>query len=353
MPAAGLALAAAGGADLLPGGCILQPGIHIERRGEGRGLQALFLIPFLHIAGRPLRNGDALPAALAVAQDADLTVVIALQRLRRAVQADLHRLPQQIHALHVAGAVRRLDEGLHLGHPLGGVLIDILLIFQAAHQPPAGAGDLGGVQAEVLGLGHFDGHRQEAVQELGAAEGPAADAQAADHLGLVPHADLPQLDPGPEHAGQVPHQLPEIHPAVGGEVKDDLAAVKAGGDVHQLHLQAVGGDLLLADVEGLALPLLVLLHGAAVTVRGQAQHGAQGLDDGGVLHLVVPLRARGELRPLSRLHDHLVPHLHLMAAGIEIVILTSAPKADTDDFCQRIPSNSTARAPSTWPVPTL
>ena len=51
--------------------------------------------------------------------------------------------------------------------------------------------------------------------------------------------------------------------------------------------------------------------------------------------------------------DHLIPHLYLAAAGIEIIVLTSAPKADADDFCQRIPSNSTARAPSTWPVPTL
>ena len=55
-------------------------------------------------------------------------------------------------------------------------------------------------------LAIFDGHRHKVVQELGAAEGPAADAQASQHLGLVPHTDLPQLDAGMDGAGQVLHQ---------------------------------------------------------------------------------------------------------------------------------------------------
>ena len=135
--------------------------------------------------------------------------------------------------------------------------------------------------------------------------------------------------------------------------KDDLIAVKAGGDVDQLHLQAVVRDLLLADVKGLPLLLLVVLHGAAVVVRGHPYHRAQGLDDGGVLHLVVALGAGGELHARGGLHDHLVPHPHLEPSGVKIIILASAPKADADHFCQRIPSNSTARAPSTCPAPTL
>src|SRR5699024_703257 len=102
-------------------------------------------------------------------------------------------------------------------------------------------------------------------------------------------------------------------------------------------------------VEGLALPLPVVFHHAAVRVCGQPQHRAEGLDNRAVLHLVVPLGAGCELRALGRLHNDLIAHLHLVAAGIKIIVLTSAPKADTDDFCQRIPSNSTARAPSTWP----
>ena len=328
--------------------------VHVEGSGEDGGLKAL-LCPLFHIAGGPLRDLDALPAALAVAQHLDLTAAVGLQGLVGAggVQGDLHGLPQQVHALHVAGAVRGLNKALRLGHPLGGVLVGVLLIFQAAHQPPAGAGDLGGIQAEVLGLRHLDGNGQKPVQKLGTAEGPPADAKSPDHLGLVPHADLPELDAGPEHGGQVPHQLPEVYPAVGGEVEYDLVSVKAGGDVHQLHLQAVGGDLPLADVKGLPLFFLVVLHGAAVALRGHAQHGAQGADNGGIVHLVVALRAGGKLRALGGLHDHLVPHLHRGPLGVEIIILAAAPKADADHFCQKISSNSTASAPSTWPGPML
>ena len=61
-------------------------------------------------------------------------------------------------------------------------------------------------------LGHFDGNRLEIVQELGTAEGPAADAQTAYHLRLVPDADLPELNPGAENPRQIFHQLPEVHP---------------------------------------------------------------------------------------------------------------------------------------------
>ena len=42
-----------------------------------------------------------------------------------------------------------------------------------------------------------------------------------------------------------------------------------------------------------------------------------------------------------------------MSLGVKIIILASAPKADTDHFSQRISSNSTAKAPSTWLAPTL
>ena len=277
MPAAWLAVAAAGCADLLPHGRLFQLRVHIEGRHQGRGLlPELLRLLRLHIAGGALRNGDALPAALAVAQNAHLTVVIALQRLRRTVQADLHGLPQQVHALHIAGAVRRLNKGFCLGHPLGCVLIDVLLVFQAAHQPPAGAGDLGGIEGEVLGLCHLNGYRLELVQELGTAEGPAADAQAAQHLGLVPHTDLPQLDAGMDGAGQVLHQGPEVHPAFRREEEEHLVSLKAVLRLHQLHLQAVGGDLLLTDLEGLCLLLPVfstVFSSSSVAMRTSGRRG--------------------------------------------------------------------------------
>ena len=271
--AAVLALAALLTGTFPDGGRRLHRFLRFKVPGDHRCDELIFL--FLHIPLRPLRGDlNSLPAALAVAQDADLAVVVALLCLRGTVQADLYGLPQQVHGFYVAGTVGGLDEGFLLGHPLLSILIGVLLIFQAAHQPSAGAGDLGGIQAEVLGLGHLDGDGQEPVQKLGAAEGPPADTETAHHFGLIPDADLTQFDAGTEHAGQIPHQLPEVHPAVGGEEKDDLAAVKAGGYVHQLHFQTVIRDLLLADVEGLALFFSVVIHGAAVGVSGQPQHGA-------------------------------------------------------------------------------
>ena len=352
MAVAGFSGVASLDAHLLPAGGLRQVVVGVIGGGE-HGLNQLLLLPLLHKAGGALGNLNALPAALAVAEDLDLTGPVGLQILRPAVQADLHPLPQQLHALHVARPVGGLDEGLQLGHPLGGVLIGVLFVLEAAHQPPAGAGDLGGVQAQILGLGHLDGNRHKPVQKLGAAEGPPADAKAPDHLRLVPDADLPELNPRPEDRSQIPDQLPEVHPPVGGEIEHDLVAVKAHGDVDQLHLQAVVGDFALADVKGVPLPLPVVFHHPEVVFRGPADNGAEGLDDGLVRHLVIPLGAGGKLQALGGLDDDILPHADLDALGVEEIGLAAAPKADADDFSQNNSSNSAARAPSTWPGPTL
>ena len=267
------------------------------------------------------------------------------------IQADVHRLLQHVYVADVAGAVRRQDEGVVLGQALNGILIGVLLIFQAAHQAAAGAGDLGGVQAQILGLGHLDGYGQELVHELGAAEGPAADAQAADHLGLVTDADLPQLDAGAEHAGQILHQLTEVHPPVGGEEEQDLAAVKAALHPHQLHLQLVLLDLLFADIEGFLLTAAVVGGGVLVVVGGDAEDGPQGLDHRVIGHLVVARRAVGEFRALGGLHDHVGAGGDREPLGFEVVFLAAAAEADRDHIGHKSSSHFTARAPNIWPTP--
>ena len=145
---------------------------------------------------------------------------------------------------------------------------------------------LAGFRDEVLGLGHLDGHGDEIVHILAAAEGTAADAQAAQHLRLVPDADLAQLDAGVEDGGQVLYQLPEIHPAVGGEEKEQLAAVKAA--FRRAPASSPGprcGDLLLADRQRLPSPAARChLQAASVILRGRAQHPAQRLHHLMVLH---------------------------------------------------------------------
>ena len=70
-------------------------------------------------------------------------------------------------------------------------------------------------------------------------------------------------------------------------------------------------------------------------------------------YLLKPVDPARLLECLSSLNDDLLTHLYLQTLGVKIIIFTSAPKADADDFSQRIPSNSAARAPRTWPEPTL
>ena len=216
------------------------------------------------------------------------------------------------------------------------VLIGLLFILQAAHQPPAGAGDLGGIEGEVLGLCHLNGYRLELVQELGTAEGPAADAQAAQHLGLVPHTDLPQLDAGMDGAGQVLHQGPEVHPAFRREEEEHLVSLKAVLRLHQLHLQAVGGDLLLTDLEGLCLLLPVFFHRLLVFLRGDAYQWAQGLDHSLLLHLGVPLSTLSVFQAPGGLHDHSLSRLHLQPGGVKIILLSAAFEADADDLYHKV-----------------
>ena len=116
------------------------------------------------------------------------------------MNAHLDLFPDGVDFRDNARAVGGHDVLAHLGQLLQRGLVIILLIFQAAHEPTAGAGNFGGVQREILLLGHFDGHGLEITQERAAADGPAAGPQAAQHFGLVPHADLPKFDAGVEHA---------------------------------------------------------------------------------------------------------------------------------------------------------
>ena len=204
-----------------------------------------------------------------------------------------------------------------------------------------------------MGFGHFDRYGDKVVHELIAAEGPAADAQATQHFRLVPHTDLPQLNAGVEGGSQILHQLPEIHPTIGGKEKQDLVAIKGAFHPHQLHLQPVLGDFLLANGEGILLPFPGQLQAASVVFRGQAQHSAQGLHHLVVLHRVVALRTRHIFCTLGRFHDHVLACLNVQLSGTKVIGFASAAKADADDFCHRVSSHSAAMAPKTWPTATF
>ena len=184
-----------------------------RRHSPGVGLFGLFLGLLRDIVQHVRRLLAVLgPSAGNGAQLVGLIQVQAVVGVR--VQPDLDRLAQQIDLHRGAVAVNGLHKGALLGHLLHQILIGRLFITQAAHQPSAGTGDLRRVERERLHLGHFGGNGLEILQKLAAAIGPPADADAAEHLRLVPHADLSQLDAVAEHARQILDQLTEVHASV-------------------------------------------------------------------------------------------------------------------------------------------
>ncbi len=173
-------------------------------------------------------------------------------------------------------------------------------------------------------------------QKRRAAEGPPADAQAAQHLRLVADADLAQLDAGVEHGSQALDQAAEVHPAVGREEEDDAGALEVALHVDQLHLQLVVQNFFLADLERILLFFPVSLHHGPVLWGGQAEQGAQG---GGQLLLrqgeVAP-DAHGVLFPGGGLHDDPVAHPAGLALGVEIILFAFAAEANADDVWHRL-----------------
>src|SRR6185503_13280857 len=132
------------------------------------------------------------------------------------------------------------------------------LVAQAALQASALSRQLGRVETELLLLGHPDRDRLEGAQPGRAAEGAAARAVAAEHLGLVAHTDLPHLDPHAEVRREIAHQLAEVDARVGGVIEDEPRAVEQVLDPGQLHRQAALADLQLRDALRLDLALLLL-----------------------------------------------------------------------------------------------
>ena len=80
---------------------------------------------------------------------------------------------------------------------------------------------------------------------------------------------------------------------------------------------------------------------------------AQRLDNSVVCYLVVARDAVGVLEPLRGLDDDELVGFDRDAVRVKIIFLASAAEADSDHFCQRVSSNSTAKPPSVGPTPTL
>src|SRR5439155_632738 len=111
------------------------------------------------------------------------------------------------------------------------------LVAQAALQPAAQAGQLRGIQAQVLLLRHLDRDRLERREKRRAAERPSARAVAANHLRFVPHADLPHLDARVELGRELAPELAENDAAFGGEIENEARAVERLLGLCELHAE--------------------------------------------------------------------------------------------------------------------
>ena len=134
-------------------------------------------------------------------------------------------------------------------------------------------------------------------------------------------------------ARQVLDQLAEIHALVRSEIEDDLAAVERVLHVHKLHIQLVLLDLLLADLERLALLGGIRVAHAAIRFRCDAQHHLERLHDLLVRHLGIALHHIAELNTARRLHDRAVAFLHVQRAGIKIVNASVVFEPDANHSC--------------------
>ena len=255
----------------------------------------------------------------------DFVSVVALDdRLAVAVEFDLDGAAQYIHLRYGAETGRGLYKGPVLGYCLYKRLIGLFLIPQAAHKPAAGARDLGRVERERLSLGHLGADGVEIGQKLAAAERAAADADAAEHLGLVAHADLPELDAAAEHSCEILDQLTEVNAAVAGEVEGYLVAFKAALYVYQLHVQLVFGDFFAENAQSLMLTAAVYLLHTPVAIRGYAHHWTDGRDDFIIGNIVVAGDALRIFKALTGLDYHVFAGFNGQAVGVKVIGLAAA-----------------------------
>ena len=181
-----------------------------------------------------------------------------------------------------------------------------MLILQAAHQPSAGTRDPQRVDRQVLVLGHPHGDRLEVLEECGAAQVTPARPDPALQPGLIPGADLPQLDPAPQPGRQIADERAEVDPSRRTEVhREDVRRIQV---VHadDLHRQAVLADQPPGRRLGLGPPGLVGPIPCQVLIVGQP-----GADRHARYVLVHPLRcphALGHFGSAVGGHENVRPH---------------------------------------------
>ena len=159
----------------------------------------------------------------------------------RPLQLDHHLVRGNVVPDHRAGPFRSVERLADPGRVLAEVLVERVLVLQAAHQPTARARDPHRVDRKVLLLGHPNGHRLEVLQERGAAQIAAAGPDAALQPGLIPRADLAELT-ARAMAREVADEGTEVDPVRCAEVDGEGVGDGYVIDRRHLHGQRMGPD---------------------------------------------------------------------------------------------------------------
>ena len=147
---------------------------------------------------------------------------------------------------------------------------------------------------------------------------------------------MPQLNAGMEAAGQILHKLPEIHPLVGGEVEQNLAAVKGALRPDKLHIQPVGGNLLSAHITGPLLPSLIFRRHPFILGGGPADDLPQRSHNLVLGNFMVSPDAGAELCPPGGVDDHMVTGGKAAAVRVKEIGLLPWAELNIHDFHRRL-----------------
>ena len=140
-----------------------------------------------------------------------------------------------------------------------------------------------------------------------------------------------------EDAGQILDQLTEVHPAVGGEVEHDLGTVEGILGLHQLHLQPVAGNAVLAGAVGALFVLAVLAHPAHIHAVGHAGNGLEGLGHRRVGDLLDALHHLAALDAAGSLHDDVIAGTDIRIGRVKIIAFAVFFETDRNDFFHSSP----------------
>ncbi len=160
-----------------------------------------------------------------------------------------------------------------------------------------------------------------------AAQRATADTDAAHDLCLIADADLTKFDSRLEYGCQILYQLAEVNSPIRCEVKQDLVIVESVLYVHQLHLQLMLADLLLANAKGFLFLLLILSDCLQILFRRDPDHRLQRLHNGFLRNFLVRYHNRTHLQPASRFYNNFPVSADLQRTRIKIVNLSGHPEA--------------------------